>query len=83
MRRRTFAIGAGAMLLSWPPTPGKIQSRDGLKDIFGKWISRSLIGRPLACGLIGTRSNSPRHGGNLHIHDDRAVAGRVRSGVVQ
>ena len=37
-------------------------SRDGLKDIFGKEISRDLIGRLHARGLIGTGPRSPRRG---------------------
>ena len=37
-------------------------TRDGLKDIFGKEISRDLIGRLHACGLIGTGPRSPRRG---------------------
>ena len=37
-------------------------TRDGLKDIFGKEISRDLIGRLYARGLIGTGPRSPRRG---------------------
>ena len=37
-------------------------TRDGLKDIFGKEISRDLIGRLHARGLIGTGPRSPRRG---------------------
>ena len=37
-------------------------TRDGLKDIFGKEISRDLIGRLHGCGLIGTGPRSPRRG---------------------
>ena len=37
-------------------------ARDGLKDIFGKDISRDLIGRLHAQGLIGTGPRSPRRG---------------------
>ena len=37
-------------------------TRDGLKDIFGKDISRDLIGRLHARGLIGTGPRSPRRG---------------------
>ena len=37
-------------------------TRDGLKDIFGKEISRDLIGRLHECGLIGTGPRSPRRG---------------------
>ena len=37
-------------------------TRDGLKDIFGKEISRVLIGRLYARGLIGTGPRSPRRG---------------------
>ncbi len=37
-------------------------SRDGLKDIFGKEISRDLIGRLNAQGLIATGPRSPRRG---------------------
>jgi len=37
-------------------------ARDGLKDIFGKEISRDLIGRLHARGLIGTGPRSPRRG---------------------
>ena len=37
-------------------------SRDGLKDIFGKDISRDLIGRLQARALIGTGPRSPRRG---------------------
>ncbi|MEM1164357.1 MAG: SMC-Scp complex subunit ScpB, partial [Pseudomonadota bacterium] len=37
-------------------------TRDGLKDIFGKEISRDLIGRLHARGLIGNGPRSPRRG---------------------
>ena len=37
-------------------------TRDGLKDIFGKDISRDLIGRLNARGLIVTGPRSPRRG---------------------
>ena len=37
-------------------------TREGLKDIFGKEISRDLIGRLNARGLIGTGPRSPRRG---------------------
>ncbi|SMC14056.1 hypothetical protein ROA7745_03920 [Roseovarius aestuarii] len=37
-------------------------TRDGLKEIFGKEISRDLIGRLHAQGLIGTGPRSPRRG---------------------
>jgi segregation and condensation protein B len=37
-------------------------TRDGLKHIFGKEISRDLIGRLHAHGLIGTGPRSPRRG---------------------
>ena len=37
-------------------------TRDGLKHIFGKEISRDLIGRLHARGLIGTGPRSPRRG---------------------
>lgn len=37
-------------------------TRDGLKDIFGKEISRDLIGRLHARGLIGIGPRSPRRG---------------------
>ena len=37
-------------------------SRDGLKDIFGKEISRDLIGRLAELGLIGTGPREPRRG---------------------
>jgi len=37
-------------------------TRGGLKDIFGKEISRDLIGRLHARGLIGTGPRSPRRG---------------------
>jgi len=37
-------------------------TRDGLKDIFGKEISRDLIGRLHARGLIGTGPWSMRRG---------------------
>ena len=37
-------------------------TRDGLKDIFGKEISRDLIGRLHSRGLIGTGPRSPRRG---------------------
>ena len=37
-------------------------TRDELKDIFGKEISRDLIGRLHARGLIGTGPRSPRRG---------------------
>ncbi|MGO1164613.1 SMC-Scp complex subunit ScpB [Brucella sp. C7-11G] len=37
-------------------------TRDGLKDIFGKEISRDLIGRLAARALIGTGPREPRRG---------------------
>jgi segregation and condensation protein B len=37
-------------------------SRDGLKEIFGKDISRDLIGRLHGQGLIGTGPRAPRRG---------------------
>ena len=37
-------------------------SRDGLKDIFGREISRDLLGRLHVRGLIGTGPRSPRRG---------------------
>nr|WP_169618331.1 SMC-Scp complex subunit ScpB [Ruegeria sp. PR1b] len=37
-------------------------TRDGLKDIFGKEISRDLIGRLHARDLVGTGPRSPRRG---------------------
>jgi segregation and condensation protein B len=37
-------------------------TREGLKDIFGKEISRDLIGRLHAHGLIGTGPRAPRRG---------------------
>ncbi|WP_428929800.1 SMC-Scp complex subunit ScpB [Marinibacterium sp. SX1] len=37
-------------------------TRDGLKDMFGKEISRDLIGRLHARNLIGTGPRSPRRG---------------------
>ena len=37
-------------------------TRDGLKDIFGKEISRELIGRLHAIGLISTGPRSPQRG---------------------
>ena len=37
-------------------------TRDGLKDIFGKEISRDLIGRLHARAMIGTGPRSPRRG---------------------
>jgi segregation and condensation protein B len=37
-------------------------SREGLKDIFGKEISRDLIGRLAERGLIGTGPREPRRG---------------------
>ena len=37
-------------------------TRDGLKDIFGKEISRDLIGRLHARNLIGTGPRAPRRG---------------------
>lgn len=37
-------------------------TRDGLKEIFGKEISRDLIGRLHARGLIGTGPRSPQRG---------------------
>ena len=37
-------------------------TRDGLKDVFGKEISRDLIGRLHARDLIGTGPRSPRRG---------------------
>ena len=37
-------------------------TRDGLKDIFGKEISRDLIGRLHARGLIATGPRAPRRG---------------------
>ena len=51
-------------------------TRDGLKDIFGKEISRDLIGRLHARGLIGTGPRSPRRA--LHLCDDGAVPCRFR-----
>ena len=53
-------------------------TRDGLKDIFGKEISRDLIDRLHARGLIGTGPRSPRRA--LHLCDDGAVPGCLRSG---
>ena len=35
-------------------------TRDGLKEIFGKEVSRDLIGRLHARGFIGTGSSLPR-----------------------
>ena len=37
-------------------------TRDGLKEIFGKEISRDVIGRLNANGLIGTGPRSPKRG---------------------
>lgn len=37
-------------------------TRDGLRDIFGKDISRDLIGRLSECGLIATGPREPRRG---------------------
>ncbi|KJZ18509.1 chromosome segregation protein ScpB [Loktanella sp. S4079] len=37
-------------------------TRDGLKDLFGKEISRDLIGRLHELGLIGTGPRSPQRG---------------------
>lgn len=37
-------------------------TRDGLKDVFGKDISRDLIGRLHSLNLIGTGPRSPRRG---------------------
>jgi segregation and condensation protein B len=37
-------------------------SRDGLREIFGREISRDLIGRLAAGGLIGTGPREPRRG---------------------
>ena len=37
-------------------------TRDALKDVFGKEISRDLIGRLHAYGLIGTGPRAPRRG---------------------
>lgn len=37
-------------------------TREGLKDIFGKEVSRALIGRLHARGLIGAGPRSPRRG---------------------
>jgi chromosome segregation and condensation protein ScpB len=37
-------------------------SRDGLKDIFGREISRDLIGRLAESELIGTGPREPRRG---------------------
>jgi len=37
-------------------------TRDGLKDIFGKEISRDLIGRLHARGLVGTGPRAPKRG---------------------
>ncbi len=55
---------------------------EGLKDIFGREISRDLIGRPHARGLIGTGPRAPRRGrGTLHVCDNRAVPRGLRSGV--
>lgn len=43
----------------WPGLP---ITRDGLKDIFGKEISRDSIARLHTRGLIGTGPRSPRRG---------------------
>jgi len=53
---RTFD-GASHQVLPTPPI-----TRDGLKDIFGKGISRDLIGRLHARNLIATGPRSPRRG---------------------
>lgn len=54
--RESEAAVLGAIAYHQPIT------RDGLKDIFGKEISRDLIGRLHAQGLIGTGPRSPRRG---------------------
>jgi len=69
------AIRAAANLGDPPYAPGDFElavlaaiawhqpiTRDGLKDIFGKEISRDLIGRLHARNLIGTGPRSPRQG---------------------
>ena len=54
---REYAIAVLAAIAYHQPI-----TRDGLKDIFGKEISRDLIGRLHARGLIGTGPRSPRRG---------------------
>lgn len=52
-------------------------TRDGLKDVFGKEISRDLIGRLHARGLIGTGPPVPAPRCALHIRDHGAVPDRL------
>lgn len=57
---RTFDVAVLAAIAYHQPI-----TRDGLKDIFGKEISRDLIGRLHARALIGTGPRSPRRGAPL------------------
>ena len=50
-------------------------TRDGLKDFFGKEISRDLIGRLHAQNLIGTGPRAPRRGAPYtYVTTDRFLA---------
>lgn len=42
--------------------PKSVKNRGALKEIFGKEISRDVIGRLNANGLIGTGPRSPKRG---------------------
>lgn len=53
----TFDLAVLAAIAYYQPI-----SRDGLTDIFGKEISRDLIGRLATRGLIGTGPREPRRG---------------------
>ena len=55
-------------------------TRDGLKDIFGKEISRDLIGRLHARGSDRDRAKVASTRCALYLRDDRAVPGGVRVG---
>ncbi|MFD2741364.1 SMC-Scp complex subunit ScpB [Sulfitobacter aestuarii] len=54
---REFDLAVLAAIAYHQPIP-----RDGLKEIFGKEISRDVIGRLHACDLIATGPRSPRRG---------------------
>lgn len=54
---REFDVAVLAAIAYYQPI-----TRDGLKDIFGKEISRDLIGRLYERGLIGTGPRAPRRG---------------------
>ena len=54
---REFDVAVLAAIAYYQPI-----TRDGLKDIFGKEISRDLIGRLYERGLIGTGPRAPKRG---------------------